>query len=97
MPNVVAGKFVVEMNAEDHAAYLVYLRLPAPIRWTVRAVVYLSRSDQLLVRRTVAMLSRKPGAQGRLAPYPEPACDPCRGSGSWRHRLLKLVRREPAA
>jgi hypothetical protein len=63
-PSEVPVPHVVEMSDEDYAAYEVYLALPTPIRWAVRAVVYLSRSDQRLIRGIVVVLRRASGDDG---------------------------------
>lgn len=55
---------VVHMDAKDFAAYSAYLSLPVQVRWTVRALLYLSRSDQRLVQQFVRILSRGSSGDG---------------------------------
>lgn len=93
----------VTMDEEDYPAYTTYCALPSPIRKAIRAIVFMCRSDQWMVRRVV--LSLQPASS-----EPEPgaaASAPCvrgrvRSDGSRRSkpsqwRLLKGGRRAHAA
>lgn len=84
-----------QLNDEDDAAYQLYLTLPAPIRRTVRAVVYLCRSDQALVRELVQGIWQAGGRQASARSAP-------RAKSRLRRvvRALRLVppsHRDPAA
>lgn len=85
---------IVNMNDEDFEAYSLYLTLPASIRWSVRAVVSLCRSDQKLVQGFVQELAgRRPSCQSRSA-----STHVGTRRGRWRRRLMRLVEKAgPAA
>ena len=87
---------VVNMNEEDYAAYRLYLTLPGPIRSTIRAVVYLCRSDQRLVRDVVRGLWSAGGRQA-ASPGWQRATGRSQRRSARKLRLVRLSRREPAA
>jgi hypothetical protein len=82
---------IVNMNDEDYAAYSLYLTLPAPIRWTVRAVVYLCRSDRKLVHALVSSLWKAGGRRAAVRTA-EPVAG-LQGQALKRRRRLRLLRR----
>lgn len=86
---------VVNMSDEDYAAYQVYLKLPEPLRWTARAVVCLSRSDQRLVRQLVQGLWRTGGEPDGWRISRQAICAGRRVAR--KLRLVQRARREPAA
>jgi hypothetical protein len=56
--------FVVQLNTEDHAAYLVYRELPPRVQAMIRSIVFMVPEDQRLVDRLVSIIRRAGASSG---------------------------------